>query len=443
MWIRVCLGLAVLTAMPCCAQVTGVGSGTADGLGSSSQMSTPSPINGGAYPTATGAEAKSNYLRAGVGVTTAYSDNVLGDAFKPVSDFEYLINPTIAIDKSTSREHLGLSYTPGFTIYQQTSSLNQVSQFLTLDLGYRLTRHVTLSLRDSLADTSNFLDQPDPLAVEAASGTNAPVYAIIAPVAGQIANGAIAGLTYQFSRTGMIGATGTFTNLSYLHSTENLGIYDSKSIGGSAFYNRRLSKRHYLGGTYQHSDSVAYPVNAKSTIQSDTFFLFYTLYLTPTFSFSFSGGPQHYVISQSPSPGYGSWSPTLTGSMGWQGRHTNFSVSYSRTVGGGGGLVGAFQSTYANIYGRWLFARNWSGGFTGSYANNKDVTPSVLLSTLGGHSILGTASAQRQLSQRWTVEFGYTHLVQVYSGIPVTSHAPNTNREFVSISYRFARPLER
>ena len=40
-------------------------------------------------------------------------------------------------------------------------------------------------------------------------------------------------LTYQFGMNGMIGASGTFTNLHFLKSTENLGIYDSKSGGGS------------------------------------------------------------------------------------------------------------------------------------------------------------------------------------------------------------------
>jgi hypothetical protein len=443
MWIRVWVSFALLAAMPAWSQVTigaGAGPGYTDGLGSTGEMHTPPPINGDSYPTVAGVEVRSNYLRVGLLVTTAYSDNVLGDAFKPVSDVAYLINPTIAIDKTTSRQHLMLSYTPGFTIYQQTSALNQTNQYLTFTFGYRLTRHFTLSLRDSFQDTSNFLDQPDPLATDVNSGST-PLYAIIAPVAGQMANGARAELTYQFSRNGMAGASGTFNNLQYQHSTDDLGIYDSKSAGGSVFYNRRLSKRHYIGGTYQYSETVAYPVNAKSTIQSDTFLLFYTIYLKPTFSFSFSGGPQHYVISQFPSPGYGSWSPTLTGSMGWQGRHTNFSASYSRVVGGGGGLVGAFQSQYASGFGRWLFARNWSGGFAGSYFNNKDVTPSGLLSTNGGHSILGTISAQHQLSARWSMEFGYTHLVQIYSGIPAVSHAPDTNREFVSFSYHLARPL--
>ena len=444
MWVRVCLSFALIAALPGRCQVTiggGAGPGYTDGLGSSGQMRTPPPVSGDSYPSVAGAEVRSNYLRFALIETTIYSDNVLGDAFRPVSDVSYQISPTISLDKTTSRQHLTFSYTPGFTLYQQTSALNQASQYLIFAEAYRLTRHAMLSLQDSFQYTSNFLDQPDPLAADENAVSSAPLYAIIAPVAGQIANGARAELTYQFSRNGMIGASGTFTNLHFLNPTENLGIYDSQSAGGSLFYNRRMSKRHYVGGSYQHSQTIAYPLNAKSTIQSDSFFLFYTIYLKPTFSFSFSGGPQHYVISQSPYPGYGSWSPNLSGSMGWQGRHTNLSVNFSRIVGGGGGLVGAFESIYAGASGRWLFARNWGAGFVGTYMNNKDVTPTGLLSTEGGHSILGTISASHQLSLRWSTEFGYTRLVQIYSGIPVVSRAPYTNREFISFSYHFARPL--
>src|SRR5258708_32809139 len=170
MWIRVCLSFALLVTMPGWSQVTtgaGAGLGYTDGLGSSGEMRTPPPVNGDSYPTVAGAEVRSNYLRAGLAVTTAYSDNVLGDAFKPVSDVAYLINPTIAIDKTTSRQHLTFSYTPGFTIYQQTSALNQTNQYLTLVSAYRLARHLTLNLQDSFQYTSNFLDQPDPFATDA------------------------------------------------------------------------------------------------------------------------------------------------------------------------------------------------------------------------------------------------------------------------------------
>ena len=61
----------------------------------------------------------------------------------------------------------------------------------------------------------------------------------------------------------MVGASGTFNNLRYLHSTDNPGIYDSKSSAGSVFYNRRLSKRNYIGGTYQYSEIMAYPPKCK------------------------------------------------------------------------------------------------------------------------------------------------------------------------------------
>ena len=198
MWVRVCLSFALIAALPGRCQVTiggGAGPGYTDGLGWSGQMRTPPPVSGDSYPSVAGAEVRSNYLRFALIETTIYSDNVLGDAFRPVSDVSYTISPTISLDKTTSRQHLTFSY-PGFTLYQQTSALNQASQYLIFAEAYRLTRHAMLSLQDSFQYTSNFIDQPDPLAADENAVSSAPLYAIIAPVAGQIANGARAELTY-------------------------------------------------------------------------------------------------------------------------------------------------------------------------------------------------------------------------------------------------------
>jgi hypothetical protein len=41
------------------------------------------------------------------------------------------------------------------------------------------------------------------------------------------------------------------------------------------------------------------------------------------------------------------------------------------------------------------------------------------------------------------VQLGYTRLHQDYSGIAVLAATPNTNREYISISYQFFRPLGR
>jgi len=73
---RICLSLALLVAIPAWCQVepdaTGPPPDTAD------EMRTPPPVNGEAYPTATGAETRSNYLRAGLTLYTAYDDNAFG-----------------------------------------------------------------------------------------------------------------------------------------------------------------------------------------------------------------------------------------------------------------------------------------------------------------------------------------------------------------------------
>jgi hypothetical protein len=437
---RIFLSLALLVAMRAWSQVSTTEGGV--GLAMTDQMLTPAPVNGEAYPTTVGSDTRSNYLRGGLIITTAYSDNVLGDAQRPVSDVNYSIYPTIALDKATPRLHLRLNYSPGFTIYQQTSVRNQTNQFVTFDLQYRLSPHVTVSLQDSLQETSNLFDQPDPFSGVAITGSpQAPLYALIAPVEGQIGNGANAELRYQLSRNGQVGAAATFTNLHFFKTTNIQGLYDSNSTGGSAFYNHRLSKRNYFGVTYLYSRILAYPVNAESEIHTNTVLLFYTLYLKPTFSVSFTGGPLHYDVLQKPLPVYSSWSPTLTGSMGWQRRHTNLAASFTRIVGGGGGLVGAFQSDRASAFARWQFARTWSLGSAGTYLNNKNVTPSSFLTTEGGHSIFGTVSAHHQFTQHFDIDFGYTRVHQTYSGIPVISNAPNTNREFVTLSYTFARPL--
>ncbi len=55
------------------------------------------------------------------------------------------------------------------------------------------------------------------------------------------------------------------------------------------------------------------------------------------------------------------------------------------------------------MFGRWQVARYWNLGVTGGYGNNRNVTPSAFLSTEGGHSLCGTITANRQLSERLNV----------------------------------------
>ena len=409
------------------------------------RMQTPPPVSGAAYPTTYTAEQRSNYLRGGLTFTTAYSDNVLGGiTSNPVSDVSYAIFPGIALDQTTPRLHWVLSYNPGFTFYQRVSSRNQENQNVSIDFQYRLSPHVTLSLRDTFQKSSSVLDQPDFTAAGVITGSaQSPAVAVIAPLADQLNNNGNAGITYQFSADDMIGVSGTFTNLHYSNSAQVPGLYDSSSQAGSAFFNHRLFKRHYLGVSYQYQRIVAYPTGAQSETQTNAVVAFYTFYPQPKLSLSVSAGPQHSNVDQSPLPSSQSWSPEVTASVGWQARHTNLAASYSRMVSGGGGLLGAFHSNTANLSLRQQLSKNWNAQASGAYSIYKTVTPLFFLSTPGGHGISGSASVQRKLGQHLSAEAGYTRLYQTYSNIAAISTAPNTNREWVSISYQFARPLGR
>ena len=283
MFTRVFLSLGLLVAMPAPSQVN---VNTPDTepikidrieLPYQTPMLIPPPVNVEAYPTTVGSETRShylrNYLRAGLTIITGYSDNVIANVnAEPVSDVSYSIWPTIAIDRTTSRLHLTLNYRPGFTMYQRTGSRNnQQDQSVDLNIQYRLSPHVTVTLLDSLDKTSNALNQPDALPGGGLSGTAQPTpAAVVVPVSDQLRNVANAELTYQFANNRMIGAEGMFANLHYPKPAEVPGLYDFTSSTDSTFYSQRLSGKQYIGATYQYSQFVAFPVDAQSKAKTDT-----------------------------------------------------------------------------------------------------------------------------------------------------------------------------
>jgi hypothetical protein len=449
---RVCLRLALLTATPVWSQLGSTPFETPASSADEAHMLTPPPVSAQGYPTMVGSQMRSNYVAAGLAFNTAYNDNVLtGNSVTPVSDFIYTISPTIDFNKTTQRQQLALTYSPGFTFYQHTSALNAMNQNAAIIFQYRLSQHTTVSLNDSFQKSSNVFDQLYPVSGVAISGSSqTPPIGVIAPYADQLRNTANIGLSSQFSRNGMVGAGGVFTENNYPNPAEASGFYNSNSLGGSIFYSQRLSSTEYVGVTYQYLRSRSDPVNAQTNpaiaqaeVQTHTFLAFYTAYLNPTLSLSLSAGPQYVDATLAPSPAFNSWTPSVMASIGWQRSHTNFVASYSRTITGGLGLPGAFDSNSANASVRWQMARTWNIGSAGNYSNSTNVTPSFSSSSPGGQTVSGTVSLQHSMREHLNVELGYARLHQNYSSITVISAAPDSNREFISISYRLTRPLGR
>lgn len=415
------------------------------------RMLTPPPVSGERYPIAPASQERSNYLRGGLIFMSAYSDNVLGSAIGyPVSDISYSVGPSVVLDTSGPREHLMVSYAPGFTFYRRTSARNEADQNAAVDFQFRLSPHVTFTARDSFQKSSNVFNQPDLGSSQAVSGSaEAANFSVIAPLSDQLSNFGNAGLTYQFSRNGMVGASGTFSNLQYSHSDQVPGLYNSSSQGGSAFFSFRISKMHYLGGAYEYQRLVSYPSGSLYKTQTDTLFLFYTLYPTSRFSISFFGGPQYSNAVQpsiaplQPQPvTERTWNPAAGASFNWQGRLSSFAVSYSHTISGGGGLLGAVHMDNASASLQQRITRSTSGSLSGAYVQNQLLAVG-LSSMTNGHTISATASLQRQFGAHLNLQLGYTRIHQDYSGVAVLALTPDTNREFASISYQFSRPLGR
>jgi len=128
--------------------------------GSTAGMLTPAPVSGEGYSMGFTSETRSNYLRGGLTFGSAYdTDATTGANGQAVSEVSYTVSPTISLDQTRSRFHWLFNYSPGFTFYQKTSALNQANQNLGVNLSYRLSPHVTLSLRDSFLKKSNVQNQ--------------------------------------------------------------------------------------------------------------------------------------------------------------------------------------------------------------------------------------------------------------------------------------------
>jgi len=408
------------------------------------RMMTPPPVSGQTYPITLGSQERSNYLRSGVSFTSAYTDNVLGGA-TPLSDISYSVTPLIALDETTTRMHLVLDYAPGFTFYQRTSSRNQADHNAFIDFAYRFSPHVTFSAHDEFQKTSNVFNQSADFSRGVVSGgVQVPNFSIIVPVADQLNNFSNVGISYQFALNDMVGASGTFSHLHYPNEAQVPGLADSSSQGGLAFYSHRLGSEQYIGVTYTFQRLMAYPTMGQNETQTQAVLLFYTVAPTSSkLTISFFGGPQ-YSDTTLPAPNVPlmSWSGSGGGSLGWQEKSTSFALSYAHIISAGGGLGGAVNQDIGSLSVRQRLTRTLTGSVSGGYAQN-NIIGNVLLGVSNGHSMSGSAFLQQMIGEHVSVQLGYTRVHQSYNDISLISSTPNTNRESISISYQFSKPLGR
>ncbi|HEY1799733.1 MAG TPA: hypothetical protein VGG46_02265 [Terriglobales bacterium] len=415
---------------------TGIFSG-----GSDQAMMAPPPVSIGGDSVAFSSELeRSNYLRGGVSVQGSYNDNVVTTT-SIQGDASYTISPYIAIDISRSRLLWTLDYSPGFTIYQKFSPYDQADHNLSTGLQYLLTPHVAISLQESLAKEPSFQSVLEPNSVNNLSNTlQTPSFAIIPPLTSTLNNNATGQLTYQFARNAMIGFEGDSSELRFLNGVQAQGLFDSSERGGGAFYAHRVGAKHYIGVNYNFSDIVTHP--SEVTTQVHTTDMFYTLYLGPRISLSFSGGAQHSETQGGGVALLQTWSPTEGGGFNVQGIHNSMALTISHSINSGGGLQGAVHSYAANFSVRHQFSPHLTGGVQTNYSNN-DLLETSSQSGSSGRTLIVSATLQRALGQHLNAELGYSRIHQRYKDLAIVANTPDSNRGWIMISYEFERPLGR
>lgn len=441
--IPACLSLLLIATAPLWAQTDS--SATQSGEGAQESMVTPTPVSGAGLPLTFSMETpRTNYLRGGLRIQSAYENNVIPSAVSPASDIDYLLSPMIMLTVTGARTKWDLSYMPTFTMYQHNSVLNHIDHELQFGFEYRFSPHVKLSLENVFSKSPNILSLTDQNATESRVGViEKPNYSILAPVPERISDFGNATITYQFGPNSMIGVKGTLSELWYPNKV-NAGMYlfDSTAQAVEGFYSRRFSRNLYAGASYDFQKLLAHPSVAQTKTQSIV--LFTTLYLghTQRFSLSMFAGPQQSDTRGGPEPSLRMWSPEIGAGFGWQGAHTSFLAGYEQRVTEGGGLSNAVRTNSSGVVVRRQLLKTLTADLGGSYATNSILNS--LPAGSGTRVLSGGITLQHPLGEHLRLEVGYARLHQTFNSIPTTSKwTPNADRAWASISYEFERALGR
>jgi hypothetical protein len=268
---------------------------------------------------------------------------------------------------------------------------------------------VTRSWIFNISDSFNFLPQSPTTGLSGIAGVGdlgaIPVQGPVAGPAGgvlsnagnRIGNSLSGSVERQLDHATSISGNGSWSVLTYLGQGANTGAINNSQVSGTVGLNRRLDARSSVSlnavySTFSYSGQgtgSAYP-----NVETRSLNVSYSRLLSRSFSVSASAGPQWVSSSDStliPSNIDFSGSAGITYSRGL----TNASVSYSRGVNGGSGVLpGALSDSVTASVGR-SYGRNWVASINAAYTHTAGLTQ--LINGIPSAPINGVLSAPTNL----------------------------------------------
>jgi hypothetical protein len=412
---------------------------------SDERMSIPAAVNSNGYSLSLSDETSTrNHISGGTAFGLSKDDNILSSSSHPLSAIGYYMSPWISLAESSTRTEWTINYNPRFTGYERMSSLDRTDQDFNADFVYRITPYAMIRFEDGFTKSSDLLNQ---------IGSAAPLadlqllqYAsvsIVPALANVLMNRVSVEAGYQFGENDMVGGEFREVDLRYPNSAQAVGLYDSTTLSGEGFYSHRISSNEYIGALFRDEKLSAFPDGSETGVQGVLFF--YSTTIISRLSFSLSAGPEHsttfrktYDPTTAP---LRTWSPAFGTGLRWQGDRTSISANFTKRIQGGGGLLGAVRARTIDVSTRYQLSRLMSVQIAAAYSDNTVLGWNTSATSTSGHGFLASTSLERQLGQHFSLQIGYGREQQRYVWLPASSGLETRNRSWMSLTYRFDRPL--
>ncbi len=415
-------------------------------------LTPPLPVSSLPRPLTFSSETeRSNYITGRLQLGAGYDDNLLGQPSNHIDGVSYIIAPSVEIGQTRERWNWDFAYSPGFIINQKIVQRNETTHDLLMVFDYRLSPHVTARMHNAFQKSNTLFygllergtpNEPGPL--------QQPNTSVVTPFADRVENTSGLDLSYQFSASDLVGASGNFNFVNYDANASVISatsaLINSHAWGGDAFYAHRFSNRHWAGLTHSFQRLLFDPGYRTDVNRT---FLFYSIATGSHVTFSVWAGPEQtssvMAITLLSVPNETSLQVRLGVAGGadlrWEGKRTTTRMAYTRQTTDGSGVAQAVRLEQVNgeIWQR--FTKRLTGGVSLGYAKNNPLNAAN--GTVPYHSWLGNVKLDYRLTDNlaFALQYGRDQLSYIYSSAPTV--LSNRNRAWASISYFFSRPLGR
>jgi hypothetical protein len=357
-----------------------------------------------------------------------YDDHVYGTNQNGYGDFFTEVGARLSFFTVRKRLDVSLDYAPSFFIYRRKSSADSWNQTLDFNSDLEITRRFHLRVRDGGSEYSfgSFGNGQQLL-----PGLGPPGGAIlysINPETRTIIDTSRLDLLFTKSERTAIDVFGTYNMLNYTTS-----FYDWQGATGGLSYSYRVTRRGSFSATYTYANSL-FQGNASATsvvstqggsrFATQSLFLSYAYLISRGTSVSFFAGPERTHVGETlvlslPLSSAGviqafipfrrsEWDWSVGGGVTTTTHKTAISLSASRAVSNGGGLLTDVNSEFASLG----IARRLPRGWQWSSSLNYGLSRALIFGTLPSGSFnteIGQVSLTHKLGEHLGLDFNYQH----------------------------------